>query len=159
MNDSNTSITEKKYTIDNGYIVQSSVQAFDSELALKIRQNLMEEYRISSNAESMIIDLAVSAYIRHLECSRVYTNLLGECKIVHEENDDGEIEKKATFSYSFDQLKINLLKEMGKQVNMAEQQYLTLISFLNESRRPPIKVNIKTDQAFVAENQQFNKNA
>lgn len=145
-------------SFDSGFIVKNFVIRNDSSLAFKLRGDLVKEYSVSTTSEKMIIDLVVTAYIRYLECSRLYSSLL-EPVTKNSYDEDEDDEEGETWTYTYNQLKTNTIKELGKQIGMAHQQYITSLTFLKELKRPSINVNIKTKQAFVAENQQFNKNA
>lgn len=144
-------------TILNGFITKNFILEADSNLALKLREELVNEYGVATVSENMILDMVVTAYIRYLECTRLYTRLLEPDK-QYKYNEETE-EEETYWTYSYTQPKTNQLEAMGRQMNIAYQQYLSGLTYLREFKRPPINVNIKTKQAFVAENQQFNKNA
>jgi len=92
----------------------------------------------------LIVDMAVNAYFRSLRASVIHINLI--------QNKDGVL-------LTPEQTRTNLLKELGKQIEMANRQFMTAITFLKELRQPPINVKVHAKEAFVGQNQQFNKNA
>lgn len=145
-------------TIVNGFITKNFILESDSKLALMLREKLVDEYKVTTISENMVLDMVVTAYIRYLECSRLYTGLL-ESEKQYTYNEETEEEDETGWVYHYTESKTAQLEAMGRQMNIAYQQYLSGLTFLREFKRPPIKVNIKTKQAFVAQNQQFNKNA
>jgi hypothetical protein len=57
--------------------------------------------------------------------------------------------------WTFDQLKVNVLKEVRKQIEQAQRQIEVCITQLKNLKQPPLKVNVKTDSAYFAQNQQI----
>jgi len=127
----------------NGKVVEGSVSNWHQKHVIKLRKQLITEHQASSASECMIIDLAINAYFRSLHASRIYSCL--------EQNKDGTI--------SFDQPRVNMLKELGKQIDSANRQYISTLTLLKEMKQPQINIKVQSKQAFVSQNQQFNKNA
>lgn len=127
--------------VDSGLYAAVSLHSGDETHAISLRNNLMQEYGVSTSSEKMIVDMAVTAYFRHLNLTSAYSKILSPD------------EHSITFR---DQAGINELKEIGKQADIAFRQILTAITFLKELRRPPLSVRVQTKQAFIGQNQQFN---
>lgn len=134
----------KRTAIETGKYVRTSVHSIDQSYILKLREQLVSEYKASSTSEMLIVDMAVNAYFRSLRASVIHINLI--------QNKDGVL-------LTPEQTRTNLLKELGKQIEMANRQFMTAITFLKELRQPPINVKVHAKEAFVGQNQQFNKNA
>lgn len=130
-------------SLENGYLVDQVVHREDKTAAKALRKALFQEYNATSPTEKMLIDSALIAYLRSVRCSKVYTCLL--------QNHDG--------STKIGQDRTNLLKEVGKQINLANQQFITAITFLKELHHPKVNIKVQNGQAFIAQNQQFNKGA
>jgi len=62
-------------------------------------------------------------------------------------------------TFGFNQPRINMMKELGKQVDSANRQYISTLTLLREMKQPQINIKVQSKQAFVGQNQQFNKNA
>jgi len=62
-------------------------------------------------------------------------------------------------TFGFNQPRINMMKELGKQVDSANRQYISTLTLLREMKQPQINIKVQSKQAFVDQNQQFNKNA
>ncbi|MBI4226180.1 hypothetical protein HY612_03650 [Candidatus Roizmanbacteria bacterium] len=132
----------KLISVRNGNHLEDSVHNLDKPSVDEVRNNIIQEYRVQKLSEMLIVDLAVNAYFRSLRVSRAYIALV--------QNKDGSV------SYG-DQQKTNLIKELGKQIETANNQFFTALTFLKELRHPPVKVKIQTKEAYIAQNQQINK--
>ena len=45
---------------------------------------------------------------------------------------------------------------ISKELDRAHRQYITTLTLLQQIKQPSIKVNVKTKNAYIAENQQIN---
>ena len=127
----------------NGKVVEASVNVWHQNHVVKMRETLIAEHEAKSTSELMIIDLAINAYFRSLHASKIYSSLV--------QGNDGAVR--------FERPRINLLKELGKQVENANKQFLSALTLLKEMKQPRINIKVQSKQAFVGQNQQFNKNA
>ncbi len=105
------------------------------------RANLIKEYDCKTSIELMLVDRIVANYWRAM---RIETLL---CSYI-EWNDD----------YPFSQLRVNIVKELGKSLESASRQMTTSILLLKEMKQPGLNVKINAGNAFVGHNQQFNLN-
>ncbi len=140
----NTAMTDlgMLYGLENGVWTMSIDYAkYQPTLAL-MRRKIVAEYNCKTSLELMLADSIVASYWRIMKNERKM-NLLAQKK------DD---------TFSFDQLKVNVLKELNKEVDLANRRLNMNIILLKEIKQPALKVNIKTNNAFVGENQQFNNN-
>lgn len=140
----NTAMTDLAmlYGLENGVWAMSiDYSQYQPTLAL-MRKKVVAEYNCKTSLELMIADSIVASYWRIMKNERKI-NLLAQKK------DD---------TFSFDQLKVNVLKELNKEVDLANRRLNMNIILLKEMKQPALKVNIKTNNAFVGENQQFNNN-
>jgi len=129
--------------VENGNLLKYSTHPNYKNHIKEARKKLIEEYKADTLSEKMTLDLALSAYFRVLRSSTVYHLLL--------EDEQG----KVTTSIE----RNRMLKELNKQIEMGTKQYAYLLALLREAKNPTISVKIKTDNAFIGANQQFNKNA
>lgn len=127
--------------VQNGDYIKSTVYKEDQQYVESVRNQLVTENNAQTLTEKMLIDLATSAYFRSMYSNRIYNYII--------QNDDHTITWDS-------QKRINLTKELGKQANNASQQFQTLIAYLHEFKQPSIKVNIQTENAYIAHNQQIN---
>lgn len=130
------------YGLENGvWIANLSYEKYYSALA-RIRQRIVEDYSCKTSLELMLADSAVASYWMII---RNQSNL---ARLVEEENG----------SYSFNNQKINVIRDLNKVVDSASRRLHANITLLKELKQPALKVNVKSNNAFIGENQQFNDN-
>lgn len=133
----------KLIKIEDEIFAIDSVHPQDQKSLIHIKKKLVEEFKVSTTSELLVLDLACNAYLRSLRTSRIYNILLQTADVVEWKSQE----------------KINFIKEASKSIDMANRQFLTALTYLKEIHQPPIKVKVQTNQAFIGQNQQFNKNA
>ena len=106
----------------------------------RMRQRVIRDYNCKTSLELMLADSIVSSYWRIMKNERAINRMI----------------EKEDSSYSFDQLKVNVLKELNREVDLANRRLNTDIVLLKEMKQPALKVNVKTNNAFIGQNQQFN---
>lgn len=107
-----------------------------------MRSNLVKEYDCKTSLELMLVDRIVANYWRAMKYDTIFNRLI--------EKEDG--------GYSFDQLKVNIIKEFNKGIELANRQLNTNIILLKELKQPQLNIRVKTDNAYLAQNQQVNIN-
>ena len=107
-----------------------------------MRSNLVKEYNCKTSLELMLVDRIVANYWRAMKYDTIFNRLI--------EKEDG--------GYSFDQLKVNIIKEFNKGIDLANRQLNTNIILLKELKQPKLNVKVNTENAFISQNQQFNVN-
>jgi len=55
-----------------------------------------------------------------------------------------------------DKQKVNLIKELNKQIDIANQQLASSLNYLKEINQQFPNIKVQTKNAFIAQNQQFN---
>jgi hypothetical protein len=133
----------EKFPVEVGIQLRSSLHSLDKDASLSLRGNLIKEHGITKITDKLFLDLALNAYFRALRCSAIYHALI--------QNKDGEIQVS--------QVRTNFLKELSKQIEMANEQFYRFIKQLEQNGTPPVNVKINTKSTFIGQNQQFNKNA
>jgi len=125
------------YGMENGISLIDTIEGRYQGLANNLRDNLIKEFG-STYHERGLIDLAVNAYTRNLTYSR---RLL------------------STVNMGTTNQNINgFIGIMSKEIDRANRHYITAIETLRQMKQPELKVNIKTKNAFISQNQQFNNN-
>lgn len=107
-------------------------------LAKEMSDQMIKEFDCQNEAEKSLAKLAVNAYIRVLDNSRRLNNVL---------------EMKNTT-----QLLNNYFSILSKQVDRANRQYISALLTLKQLKAPNVEMNIKTNNAFISNNQQINVN-
>ena len=133
----------EQFPVEVGLQLRSSLHVLDKDASLALRGNLIKEHGITKITDKLFLDLALNAYFRALRCSAIYHALI--------QNKDGEIQ--------ISQVRTNFLKELSKQIEMANEQFYRFIKQLEQNGTPPVNVKINTKTTFIGQNKQFNKNA
>ena len=104
------------------------------------RSSLVKEYECKTPIELMLADRIVANYWRSMKLDMTLHRLI--------ETEEG--------GYTFNDSKMNTIRELGKGLESASRQLNTSILLLKEMKQPKLNVKINTDNAFVSQNQQFN---
>jgi len=130
------------YAIENGVWVSNLSYGKYQPMFSKMRKQIVEEYGCKSPSELMLADSIVANYWL------IMRNQMNLARMV--ENEDG--------GYTFNQSKINIINILNKVVDSSSRRLYSTISLLKELKQPSLKVNVKTNNAFIGHNQQFNDN-
>lgn len=124
------------FGIETGHVISSCVGETYQKLALEMKKKLEKEFNCQSISDKALVDLAVSAYIRNI---RYTWKMDGNQKYLGHEHD----------SYR---------NYLSREIDRSHRHYISAIETLRMIKQPSLKVNIKTNNAFVGEKQQFNNN-
>ena len=126
----------KALSVETGYSLMQSVEENNHGLAIEIKRTLQEEFDCKNYSEKMLVDLITNAYIRGLSFSN---------KLVANQQKAGGIYE-------------GYRNHLSKEVDKAFRQYITGIETLKCMKQPPLNVTLKTETAFISqnENQQIN---
>ena len=125
--------------LENGILLYGVTNDTNSSQGLaKIRQDFINEYQCKTPSELMLVDRITAAYWRGMRYE-MYLNWLIE---------------KEPGKFSFDDLKIRILKELHKGVDLANRQFETGLTLLKNLKQPRLNVKVTADNAYVAQNQQ-----
>ncbi len=108
-------------------------------LAIEFANSLAKEYDCKTPSEKSLSQVVVNSYIKLMESSMRFT--LGA--------DSGEYITEDRTKY---------LAMLGKEMDRANRQFISALSLLKQIKSPEIRVDVKADTAFIAQNQQLNNN-
>jgi len=131
-----------RYGLKNGIWVKNLSHKQYHEALGKMRHDIATEYSCRTSLELMLADRIVASYWRAMKCDMIFNRLI-----------DREDE-----SFSYNQLKVNVLKEVNKGIELADRQLNTNMILLKELKQPQLNIRVKTDNAYLAQNQQVNIN-
>jgi len=132
----------KAFGLKNGlWAINISYNKYYKFLATA-RGMLVKEYDCKTPIELMLADRIVANYWRSMRLDSTLNRLI-------EKEDSG---------YTFDNLKINTIRELNKGLESASRQLNTSILLLKELKQPKLNVKVNTENAFIGQNQQFNVN-
>jgi len=123
-------------SLESGYVLAESVNDFYQGLAFQMKKEFHEEFDCKMASEKALVDLAVSSYISKL----YYTKLLSLNQ------------KDAGSDYN------GYRNSASKEIDRAHRQFISAIETLRFMKQPSLKVNVRTNNAFIGEKQQFNTN-
>lgn len=107
-------------------------------MAMDMIEHLKKEYALEKPQDKVYLQIAVSAICRY------HSNMSEfECWKRHDWNSH----ERATY-----------MGMLSKDADKAFRQYNSIIQYFEEKKQPQIKINVKANNAFVAQNQQFNNN-
>ncbi len=130
------------YLLHNGGLLHNMSQNANEHKAIaEIRRSLIREFSKPLDSELILIDQVVAAYWR----ARIYEVWLNRLFM------------EADGKWSFTQLKINMSKELHKSIDQANRQIALNLGLLKQGRQPNLNIKVKTENAYIAQNQQFNQ--
>jgi hypothetical protein len=107
-------------------------------LANELTSQLIKEYKCETHSEKALASLSANAYLRIIDNSKRLNNELGGPGTSISEN------------------KTKYLIMLSKQIDRAHRQFISSLTTLKQIKSPTIEMNIRTKNAFIAQNQQIN---
>jgi len=122
--------------LNNHYHLAESVREEYRPLLIEMGNELAREYDCKTPSEKSLVHLVLAAYGRILEYTKTFNNCLRLDWLSSEKN--------------------GYYGMLSKELDRANRHFITALSTLRAMKQPPMKVSIKTENAFVAQNQQLN---
>lgn len=126
------------YSLESGYALMESTEEHYRPLALQMKGDLEKEFECKTPSERALVDQIVISYIRKLSFSRFLEEKKEQRILSNEKN--------------------GYLNFISKEIDRAHRQLLSALETLRVMKQPTLKVNVRAQNAFVGENQQFNNN-
>lgn len=124
------------FALDNHYAATDTVKKEYKPMVIEIANQFVTEYRCTNPSEKALADLAASAYCRYIQYSAHFQSISSIEWLSSEKN--------------------GLYANYSKEADKAYRQFLTAIMTLKQMKFPTPQINVKTNTAFVAQNQQIN---
>jgi hypothetical protein len=121
--------------LDNHYPMAETITQ-NRPLIIEFATRLVEEYDCKTPTEKSLAQVAAGAYGRIVEYSRLFNNCQRLEYLSHEKNG----------YYSI----------LSKELDRAQRHFITALTTLRQLKSPDIKVSVRANTAFVAQNQQLN---
>lgn len=125
-------------SLDNHAYISSCVQGDLGSLAIQMARDLYKKYDITSAEEKAYAHMAVIAFCRYLADSQRFEGNRSSNELFNE--------------------KIGIMNTYSKDAERSFRQYHTIIQMFEIRRSPKVNINVKTQTAFIAQNQQNNAN-
>lgn len=127
------------YGLDTHYPLAETVGEKYKPLVIEFSHQLIQEYNCQTSSEKALAEIVVGAYSRIIK----YSEKMNSCMAQELAMDN----RLVYFSY------------LSKEIDRANRQFLTAFTTLKQLKTPPLKINVKTKTAFIAQNQQLNTNS
>lgn len=124
------------FGFDNDHSVVDMAPAKYRGLAIELRRQLIKDFSCTIHAEKVLVDTIVGAYIRNLFATERMTACLNSTAI-HKDRAD-------------------YVGIISKEVDRSNRHLITAYHLLVQIKKPPINIQVRTQNAFVAQAQQFN---
>ncbi len=125
--------------LDNHHLLISGMKGDYRPLAIEFANNLNKEYDCKTASEKALSQTVVNAYIRLLDDTCRF-NICIEAGEYLSEN------------------RTKHLAMLSKQIDRANRQFISALTALKQFKSPQIQINVRTQNAFLAQNQQLNAN-
>jgi len=103
-------------------------------LIIEFSNLLIQEYGCTTAGERALAEITAGAYVRVLECSRALHERLNPTYLSHEGN--------------------GYFASLSKELDRAERHFTTALTMLKRLKCPELDIQVKTQTAFIAQNQQ-----
>jgi hypothetical protein len=124
-------------SLDNHYLLSIATSKDYRSLSIELANQLIKEHSCTSASEKALVHILVNAYIRSLEYARMLSSNTGPGKSITTEMN-------------------GLYSALSKEIDRANRQFITALTTLKQLKSPSLTVNVKTNAAFIAQNQQVN---
>lgn len=123
-------------SLDNHSLLAACCDEEYRPLVISFAEGLTKEFECQTPSEKALVHVVVNAYYRILRCSTTYNNKMHPDWLSSE--------------------RVGFLNNYSKELDKANRQFITALETLKALKQPPIKMNIKTQNAYLAQNQQIN---
>lgn len=106
---------------------------------VELTNNLIEEYNCNTTLEKSLCEIIWNSYWKTLQLSKKFTNVM------------------ITWEYITNE-RTKFLSMLSMELDRANRNYLNAVNNLIELKKPQMNINIKTKNAYIWQNQQFNNN-
>jgi hypothetical protein len=139
---SDTKVTEVMMALetDTHWGLMSSFRNEYRGMAKEFSDQLIKDYNCTTVAEKALVEIIANAFIRIIDNSRRLNDNLGDGGTTINEN------------------KTKYFTMLSLQIDRANRQFLNALVALKQFKAPTIEMNIKTNTAFISNNQQVNVN-
>ena len=105
--------------------------------AKEVCEQFIGDFDCKTDAEKILAETAANAFMRYMDASRRFNSCLD-------------------FENTISPVKNTFLAMLSKEQDRAHRQYISTLGIIKQFKAPAIEMNIRTKNAFVAQNQQIN---
>lgn len=159
-----SSTTELKaasiFEFDNGILMTDAIPNKYRTLAINLFKSLQQEYNCKTAGEKVLTELATINYIRFLDLNERIQSSLATITAQAYRHDTCISPKDPFYRGNPNRsacqrttLELKLVAILSKSADQANKAYLSALHSLNYFKQPPLKINIKTQNNIVGQNQ------
>jgi len=140
--DNNQSFFKDMFRIEIGLEAETHLGLVDSvdfkykTLIKEFSHEIIKDYSCVNSIEKALAEVIANAYVRIIDNSQRLNNQLNASEIT--------------------QISNIYIANLSKQIDRANRQYISAIMTLKQMKSPLVELNIRTNTAFISENQQIN---
>ncbi|MBT4120664.1 MAG: hypothetical protein HOC36_02905 [Candidatus Magasanikbacteria bacterium] len=124
--------------LETHYPLVHSISEEYCPFAMELTNNLYKEYDCKTSSQKILAQAVVNSYVRVLRITRKMDSVIGIGHTTPGIN--------------------GFLSVLSKELDRANRHLISLLESLKNFNTPEMKVSIRTNNAFVAQNQQLNNN-
>lgn len=118
---------------DNGLLMSLGLQSIYKTFAIQLSQDLQRDYKCETAGRKSLAEVAALNHVRILDLQRHINGFL--------------------IKDAYGDLTAKIIAVLSKELDRAQRQYMTAIQTLEMGVQPPLKVNVRTQVANVANQQ------
>lgn len=122
---------------DKGVLLSNAVSSLDNPFVLELFNELQKEFNCQTASEKSLAEITALNFMRILAMQRKLKDIQTSVKTRYD---------------------VQYIAVLSKELDRAERHYLTSLQTLRMLKMPQLEVNIKTQNAFVGNNQLLQKN-
>ncbi|MCX6766846.1 MAG: hypothetical protein NT170_03680 [Candidatus Moranbacteria bacterium] len=126
------------FSLESGHALVESIEPKYRSFALQFKKDLEKEFDCKTASERALVDQAVNSHIRKISYS----------KSMMMRRDPGFLSHYKTGYLMF----------LSKEVDRAHRQFISAIETLKYCKQPTVRINVRSENSFMSQNQQFNIN-
>ena len=124
--------------LTNHYQLISTADRQYASLALDMTRQIEKDYNCNTSVEKALAEVITMAHIKMIDSSRIFSDW---------SKHGGEIKLRDRIGY---------LEVMSRQTDRACRQFISGLAMLRQMKQPPMELTIRTNNAFISQNQQIN---
>lgn len=148
------------FEFDNGILMTQAIPNKYRTLAINLFRSLQQEYNCKTTGEKVLTELATINYVRFLDLNERIESSLATITAQSYRHDTCLSPKDPFYRGNPNRsacqrtaLELKLVAILSKSADQANKAYLSALHSLNYFKQPPLKINIKTQNNIVGQNQ------
>lgn len=148
------------FEFSNGILMTQSIPSKYRTFAINLFRSLQQEYNCETTGEKALTELVTVNYVRFLDYNERIESSLATITAQSYRHDTCTSPKDPFYRGNPNRsacqrtaLELKLVAILSKSADLAHKAYLSALHSLNYFKQPPLKINIKTQNNIVGQNQ------